>query len=325
MFLILDGNNIAWAGYYALERAMKPESPERRARVALLGLAGMALGAIARGGTPPGEQPEPLTRVAICFDEGRPLRRRAIYPPYQTARDADPKFTGNEPTILGAIAEFTEVVARALPFEVLRLKNTEADDLVAALVARSAEMAARICSGDRDFYQLISPTTTIYSPIKKVVIDETNFFEHAAPKTSDGARVEFPRERFLDYRTVVGDPSDTLTGVRGAGALSAARLLARAPLDDYLGNPRAVRAALGRKSEAMERAFADGTAEAIVRRNRTLMDLRVPSPPWQELDAATTRGSWDRRGADEWLREEKITAVDPSMLTTQLERLARAV
>ncbi len=57
MFLILDGNNIAWAGYYALERAMKPESPERRARVALLGLAGMALGAIARGGTPPGEQP----------------------------------------------------------------------------------------------------------------------------------------------------------------------------------------------------------------------------------------------------------------------------
>ena len=31
MFLILDGNNLAWAGYYALERAMKPEDDERKA------------------------------------------------------------------------------------------------------------------------------------------------------------------------------------------------------------------------------------------------------------------------------------------------------
>ena len=51
MFLLLDGNNIAWAGYYALERAMKPEDDERRSRVAMLGLAAGILGAIARGGT----------------------------------------------------------------------------------------------------------------------------------------------------------------------------------------------------------------------------------------------------------------------------------
>jgi DNA polymerase-1 len=324
MFLIIDGNNVAWAGYYALERAMKPETPERRARVALLGLAGMALGAIARGGTPPGAPAEPVSRVALCFDEGRPLRRRQMYPRYQMTREEDTKFTGNEPTILGGIAAFTEMATAMLPINVLRMKNTEADDLIAGLVAKHPGIAKRIVSGDRDFLQLIGPKTTIYSPIKKVVVDEGNFFEQTAPKTSSGERIAFPRERFLDYRTLVGDPSDTLAGVAGAGALSAAKLVAAAPLDAYFGDAAAVRAALGRRSEPLERAFADGSAAAVVERNRTLMDLRLPAPCWDVLDAATARGTWDRVAFEAWLREEKLSSVDPAVTIAQMERLAAA-
>src|SRR2546423_10236162 len=107
MFLLIDGNNMAWAGYYALERAMKPDTPERRDRVAMLGLGGTVLGAIARNGEPPdGPEGEPLTRVAICFDEGRPLRRRELFPAYQTGREGDPKFVENESTILRAVSAF---------------------------------------------------------------------------------------------------------------------------------------------------------------------------------------------------------------------------
>ena len=322
MFLIVDGNNVAWAGYYALERAMKPDSDERRARVALLGLAGMLLGAIARGGTPPGKSVEHLTRVAVCFDDGRPLERRKLYPPYQTARDRDPKFTGNEPTILGAIAAFTDIAVRALPIQVLRRTNTEADDLAAGLIARHPRAQKRIVSGDRDFYQLISATTSIYSPVKKAIIDADNFFDHAAPKTSSGERVTFPRERFLDYRTVVGDPSDTLPGVPGAGPLIAAKLVAAAPLDRYVGHPERVREALGRRSEPIERAFADGTAQEIIERNRALMDLRAPSPVWEHIDAATQRGTWDRAAFEAWLDEQRFGSVDRRQLFEQLERIA---
>ena len=321
MFLIIDGNNLAWAGYYALERAMKPDTPERRRRVALLGLASMALGAVARGGVAPGAAPLTLSRVAICFDDGRPLRRRAMYAPYQMGREADPKFTGNEPTVLDAIAEFSAMAAM-LPVEVLRLENTEADDLIAGLVAADPATPKRIVSGDRDFLQLVSATTSIYSPVKKTVIDETNFFEHAAPTTSAGDRVEFPRERFLDYRTVVGDPSDSLPGVPGGGPLSAAKLVAAAPLDAYFGRPDAVRDALGRRNEPMERAFADGTAEAIVRRNRTLMDLRAPSPCWDELAQATRRGTYDDAAFAAWLGEQRIPSLDGKLLRAQAGALA---
>jgi DNA polymerase-1 len=323
VFLIIDGNNVAWAGYYGLERAMKPDDAERRHRVALLGLSGMVLGAIARGGVPPGAAPEqPLTRVAICFDQGVSARRRALYPAYQTGREGDPKFIDNEPTISAAAAEFCAMAAAMLPLDVLQGEDTEADDLMAGLVQANPEVDKRLMSTDRDFMQLVGPRTTIYAPAKKAVIDDANFFEHAAPRTSSGVPVTFPRERFLDYRALSGDPSDNITGVPGVGALSAARLVAAAPLDALFGRPDAVRAALGRRSEAVEGEFADGSAEAIVERTRELMDLRRPSPCWDELDGLTRRGRWDRKRFEAWFTEQRMSAVERGPLFEQLAALA---
>lgn len=345
MLLLIDGNNLAWAGYYALERAMKPEDDERRARVASLGLASMILGAIARDGEPPAAGgPSPasrrgspkqagfafedssktaaVTRVAIAFDEGRPLRRRQVYPPYQTGREGDPKFVENEPTILGAVARFCEIAEQALPVDVLRGTNTEADDLIAGVVQRETQIHKRIVSTDRDFLQLIGPATDVYAPVKKLIINETNFDDVAAPKTSSGKSIPFPRDRYLDYRALTGDPSDNLPGLSGMGPLSAAKLLRLAPLDDYFGKPNAVRDALERKSLVVEQAFRDGSAKDIVERNRVLMDLRRPAPCWDDLDALTTRGTWRLDRFEEWYRAEKISAVEETSLLARLESLA---
>jgi DNA polymerase-1 len=325
MRLILDGNNLAWAGFYALERAMKPEDEERRRRVAMLGLLGSALGAIARAGEPPNSGIDhELDAVAICFDEGRPLRRRKLYPPYQTGREGDPKFIENEPTILSAIDEFCTVALKMLPVDVLRGKNTEADDLIAGVVQRNGGNDTRIVSTDRDFLQLIGPRLSVYAPVKKLVVTEANFGEATAPKTSTGQPITFPRDRFLDYRTLIGDPSDNIAGVPGMGELSAARLLAAAPLADYFGAPGRVRAALGRRSAALEQAFTDGTAREIASRNRTLMDLRVPSPVWDDLDNMTSHGTWDAAGFKGWLDEQRANSVDSEALVPRLERLASA-
>ncbi|MBI5288339.1 MAG: hypothetical protein HY873_05150 [Chloroflexi bacterium] len=343
MFLLLDGNNLAWAGYYGLERAMKPEDAERRRRVALLGLSSMALGAIARAGEPPttatakpggqaslfDERPSAATararaisRVAVCFDQGRPLRRRELFPSYQTGREGDPKFIEHEPTILAAIDEFAEMCAAMLPVEVLRGPNTEADDLIAGLVHDHQNVEKRIVSTDRDFLQLVGPRTTVYAPVKKIVIGEDNFDAEAMPRTSSGETVTFPRARFLDYRALTGDPSDNLPGVLGIGALSAAKLLAAGDLDGYFGKPEAVRTALGRKSVAVEAAFADGAAEAIVARNRTLMDLRRGAPCWDDLPSYTTSGRWDRPAFEAWLDEQKITSVERGPLLDRMDSMA---
>jgi DNA polymerase-1 len=325
MFLMLDGNNLAWAGYYALERAMKPDDEKRRARVAMLGLGAAVLGTIARNGEPPGVTAQsPVTRVALVFDEGRPLRRRQVYADYQTGRERDPKFMQNEPTILGAIAEFCAHACPHLPIEVVRGTNTEADDLIAGLVQANPRARRRIVSTDRDFLQLVGPTLDVYAPVKKLVIGEANFNEAAMPKTTSGKPVVFPRERFLDFRALTGDSSDDLPGVPGMGPLSAAKLMASNPVEAYFGNARLVWSALERKSEALGRAFADGSAEAIVQRNRTLMDLRLPAPCWDELDALTSRGTWNREKFEPWLKEQRFSAIDEPALFPRLEALAKA-
>ncbi len=326
MMLLIDGNNLAWAGYYGLERAMKPEDDARRRRVALLGLASMVLGTIARGGAPPatalrgdpsrGETGVALTGVALCFDEGRPIRRRGIYAPYQTGREHDLKFMANEMTILEAIAEFSAMAARVLPIDVVRGKNTEADDLIAGLVHRYAHRAKRIVSTDRDFMQLVGPMTSIYAPVKKLIVTEENFFEAISLKG------RFPRDRFLDYRALTGDPSDNLPGVPSIGEVTASKMLAAHPLDAYLADPSLAPAALGRKSEALVRTLADPETRVIVERNRTLMDLRLPAPCWEQLDELTTRGTWDRPAFEAWFDGERISAVERTSLLGAMEALA---
>jgi DNA polymerase-1 len=318
VLLIIDGNNLAWAGYYALERAMKPEDDERRGRVAMLGLAAGILGAIGRDGRPPGSDEQVrITRAVVAFDEGRPLRRRSMFAPYQTGRERDPKFVANEPTILRAIDEFI-VAARVMPFEIVRGKNTEADDLIAGTVQANKRARKRIVSTDRDFLQLIDATTSVLSPVKKLVIDASNFAEAVTPAGANA----IPRDRYLDYRALVGDPSDDLPGVPGIGPLSAAKLVERAPLASYFGDAAAVRAALGRKSERVETAFADGAAAEVVARNRALMDLRLPAPCWDELESLTVRGAWDPAAFEAWLGEQRFGSLDAAAVTARMETLA---
>jgi 5'-3' exonuclease len=321
VLLIVDGNNLAWAGYYALERAMKPDTEERRDRVAMLGLASAVLGVIARGGEPPGSQVATgLARVAICFDEGRPLRRRAMYPPYQTGRERDPKFIANEPTILRAIAEFSKV-ALSLPVSVVRGINTEADDLIAALVHANPRARKRIVSTDRDFLQLVDASTSIYSPVKKVVIDAAGFDDALRPK---GCGRMFKREQYLDYRALTGDSSDDLPGIPGVGPATAVAMLVYAPVEAYFATPSKVRAALGRRSDRVESSFADGTARETVERNRTLMNLRLPAPCWDALGELTTDGAWDRATFAAWFEEQRFSGVDGPALFARLEALSTA-
>ncbi|MHB8515021.1 MAG: hypothetical protein ACYDCT_06485, partial [Dehalococcoidia bacterium] len=59
--------------------------------------------------------------------------------------------------------------------------------------------------------------------------------------------------------------------------------------------------------------------EAIVRRNRTLMDLRVPSPCWDELDKAARRGTYERAAFAAWLAEQRMSSVDEKLLLAQME------
>lgn len=332
MLLIADGNNLAWAGFHALRRPMGAETPEQKTRAALLGFTQQLIGIIARGGEPPltpAGRPirsgEPPTAVAVCFDEGRPLRRRAMFPGYQLGREGDPNFIDNEPFVLEAIAQFTDMAIAALPITILRGTNTEADDLVSALILQSDADRVRISSMDRDFLQLVDGRVSIYAPVKRVVITDANFSEMTAPRDSNDRPAIFPRERFLDYRAASGDASDNLPGIPGVGALTAAKLLAYAPLDAYFEKPAMVTAALERRNVKLEGALRSDEARTIVERNRAMMDLRAAALNYPDLAPYTVSGAWDEATFRAWVKDQRIAGLEIEAAARALEAVAASV
>ena len=74
MLLVVDGNNVAWAGFHALRRPMGADTPEKLVRAALLGLTQSVIGFAVRAGEPPDAAPS------------RPDRRVRRWPAAETAR-----------------------------------------------------------------------------------------------------------------------------------------------------------------------------------------------------------------------------------------------
>ena len=323
MHLIVDGNNVAWAAFHALGRAMGAETPEQKARATLLGLTQSIIGMVSPGSPATSDLGEGNTigGLIVVFDEGRPHRRRSIYPAYQTGREGQSSFMDNEPYVLEGIRQFSDAAA-TMPITILRGENTEADDLIAAATFQLEPSPVRIASSDRDFLQLVNGRVSIYSFVKKAVIDDGGFEAAVLPAAKDGAPISFPRDRFVDFRALCGDSSDDLPGLSGIGPLTAARLLAYRPLDDYFANPALVPTAMGKASRKIEAAFYDESSKEIVERNRALMDLKQGAAFYSDLEPFTKQGSWDRDATQAWMKEQRIARVNLSTALDVFEKVA---
>lgn len=333
MLVIADGNNLAWAAFHSLGRAMGAETPEQKVRATLLGLSQSIIGPAARGGAAmePSAQltldrdprfPQ-VTGLAVVFDHGRPLRRRKLWPAYQTGRESQPAFIDNEPHVLEAIRQFSKGALSCMPIRILRGDNTEADDLAATLTLQT-ELPVRIISSDRDFLQLVDERVSVFSFVKKLLIDNDNFEAEVMPRPKDGEPVVFPRERFVDYRALSGDASDDLPGVPGIGALTAAKLLAVHPVEAYLDDPSLVADALGRANKRVEEAFESGMAAEVVERNRALMDLRQAATLYPDLGPYTRTGHWDEGAFRDWLKELRAGRLDVDAAVAGVAAIATA-
>jgi 5'-3' exonuclease len=98
---------------------------------------------------------------------------------------------------------------KCLPITIMEVEKLEADDVIAYLAQKYAEHGGnvRIVSTDKDYYQLISPKISIYSPIRKVHVTESNVKED----------ILVPPHNYLLAKAIIGDDADNLQGVKGVG------------------------------------------------------------------------------------------------------------
>lgn len=154
--------------------------------------------------------------------------KKLIYPSTNYRKDAlNIEYKGNrDPAKRENVFKHEELTTNLL--NTLGVKNIypgvlEADDVIAWL-SKKLRTEVVIVSVDQDMLQLIDNKTIVYSPIKDVIINETNFEDI----------VGVSMEQFLRYKSLMGDKSDNLPGVHKCGKKTAKKYVDRYPTDALL-------------------------------------------------------------------------------------------
>lgn len=219
----------------------------------------------------------PPTSLGIAVDEDwRPAFRVDALPSYKAHRVADED--ADDP--VAPQEAVGRAVLAALGVAVVGAAGYEAEDVIAALAARSRE-PVEIVSGDRDLFALVrDPDVAVLYPMSGTStllrVDEAEITR----------RYGIPGRAYAGFAILRGDPSDGLPGVPGIGEKTAARLLATH------GSLEAVLAATDLPPAVARRlAAAAGYLDAARRVVPPVADLPLPATsldlPARPADPAT--------------------------------------
>ena len=252
--LLIDANSIVHRAYHALPNLMTSKGAHTGA---IYGFLTIFLRIVAELSP---------THVAAAFDLKAPTFRHRLYAPYK----------GTRKPMDAELAEQFEPLKELLALmrvPVVNKEGYEADDILGTLSAHTDDDTV-ILTGDRDSFQLVSPTTRIYWTKKGVsdveVID-------LARLAADG----FTPQSFIDYKALRGDPSDNIPGVPGVGEKTAKALLEQyKTLDEVLNHASEVKGKLGETLSA---------SREIAELSRTLATIDKDVP--LEIDEESLRFS----------------------------------
>lgn len=153
--------------------------------------------------------------VCVCWDWKGSNSKKEKYPEYKKKRpNKDNNFSGLEAQI--------EDLIKILPhfgIKQLRRKGVEADDIIGLLTIELQKLGKRvlILSSDKDMFQLIDKGMDVYYPPKDILLTKENF----------EAELGMKPENWIFYRTLVGDVSDNIKGLKGFGEVTSKKLLDR--------------------------------------------------------------------------------------------------
>lgn len=210
--------------------------------------------------------------VVWVHDSGTSFRTE-VFPDYKATRE---KLDDELQEDFDRSVERVQALLAAFRLPLLEVEGYEADDVIGTLAARAAErgVPVTIVSGDKDFYQLISPGVSLLNPgrggpaaVDEQLVDESNAAE----------RLGVPPERVVDYLALVGDASDNIPGVKGIGDKTARKLIEEfGSLDRILEHAKDVPGKRARE------ALVEHAEEA--RLSRDLVTIRRAVPLEFELD-----------------------------------------
>ena len=210
LFLI-DGSSQMYRAYHAIRGLTGPDG---RSTNAVYGFVTMLRKLLAD------HEPE---LIAAAFDLPGPTFRSEIAADYKANRAPMP------PDLAEQIS-WVHDACEALGVPVITHERYEADDVIGTLAKQGTDAGydIAIVTGDKDFFQLVTDTITVYNPR-----DEGTWFDAAGVRDKFGVEPS----QVVDVLALMGDSIDNVKGVPGIGEKGARALItAYGSLDQLLAH-----------------------------------------------------------------------------------------
>ncbi len=198
--LLIDGNSILYRSYYALPLLMSENGIFTNA---IYGFVNMLVKTI--------NEIRP-THMAVAFDVSKKTFRNDIYADYKGTRKPMPEE-------LAAQTQPLKDLLSLMNIKIIQKEGIEADDILGTLSKKFDNTEVIIVTGDRDSFQLISKTCSVYFTKKGIsdikIMDTLSFDEE----------YHIPPTSIVDLKALQGDASDNIPGVSGIGEKTALELI----------------------------------------------------------------------------------------------------
>lgn len=197
--LLVDGSALLHRAYHAY-----PSLTTKTGTIvgAVYGVASMLISAL---------ETEKPTHAVVAWDLPVPTFRHEKYIAYKAQR---PKADAEMVDQIGLVKE----VIATMGVTQLEKAGYEADDIIGTL-SRQKDADVVILTGDQDTMQLITDRVHVMTPAKGR--DEAKLYTPPEVVAKYGVRPD----QIVDYKALIGDPSDNIPGVAGIGPKTASALL----------------------------------------------------------------------------------------------------
>lgn len=202
--LIVDSMN-TFIRSFAMLQSMNPQGHHTGGLVGFL----RSLGFLTRTIDP--------TRIICVFDgQASSSSRKNIDPEYKANRNIKritnwELFDNKEEEYASMTMQMGRLVnyLQCLPITLISIDKVEADDTISYLAQEYGKRNKKvtIVSSDKDFLQIVDDNINVYSPIKKKTYGKKEVEEE----------VGMLPENYLIMKSLLGDNSDNLTGIKGLG------------------------------------------------------------------------------------------------------------
>ena len=204
--MILDGNSIINRAFYGVRPLNAPDGTPTNAVYGFLTI----LQKLFDNNTP--------DALCVAFDLPAPTFRHDMYDDYKAQRKPMPDDLAVQMPIMKQVLD-------AMGIERLELSGWEADDLLGTVARIDSKKGWQtvIVTGDKDSFQLISEDTSVLHVKTRMGQTETILYDVARFEVEYG----FAPPLMVDFKALMGDPSDNIPGVAGVGEKTALDLIRR--------------------------------------------------------------------------------------------------